>query len=97
MVKIVGLSKDEIREQGRISKLERITKRLLPQAKVTSGASAIDIYIEGDLVLLAYEDINKKFLINVYQPQAFESAIKIAEAYEKAGEPEITVKKNYTE
>jgi hypothetical protein len=97
MVKVVGLSEEEIKQQKRISKLEGIAKEVFPNVRVESNGLGISVTKEGSLMLLYGLLRSIDQFMHVYTPEVFEGAVKLAEAYEKVGEPEITIKKEYRE
>ncbi len=95
MVKIVGLSEEELKEQKRFSILEEITKRLLPKARVATVSETMLIFIGEEYSLKTYKGTGNNYFVDVHNPKVRRDAIKLAEAYEAAGEPEITVRELY--
>ena len=97
MVKILNLNDGEIKARERLSKLVQIASEVFPQAKV----SALDNQYNYLSVNLQEGTITVHLLsgreIYAYNQSLFDSAVKLAEAYEQNGEEEFTVKKQYQE
>ena len=96
MVKVADESPEEIARETRLSKLAVIAKDFLPHATSVhswggyyimihfddTGQSKIDIYLNENVM-------------NVKSQRYLDYAVKLAENYERLGEPEFTVKRRY--
>ena len=98
MVKVEDLSLEDISKRHRESHLEEIAKKTVGRFKVsrclTIHVCSSPIYPFGSLPIHVFSDDNS---IQVSNSKYFEMAIKLAVAYEKAGEGEFTVKKKYND
>ena len=95
MVKVVELTKKEIEERERISKLIEITRDVFPTNDAIN-------FVGGSIFIIPDSTINDSIcvcpyrnLINVPNRHLFDYALNLAEEYEKRGESEFTVKKEY--
>jgi len=98
MVKVVGLTKEEIEERKRRNKLEQITKTTFTsEAQITTQFNS---WIEIKPNPKIYSSIfvtPDRHRIRIDNPELFSYAQTLAEAYERNGEPEFTIKKTYEE
>ena len=93
MVKVIEKTPEEIREEQRTSKLVAIAKQILPEANIDVNPTIISISGKDYHLFVS---LSRNY-INAQDKQTFEQAMKLAEVYEAQGEPEFTVKKDYTE
>ena len=97
MVKIEERSPEEIREEERFSKLVEIAKGVLPShydVDIVRGAFSFGVYEKGDYLFNVDPTSN---LIRANSHYALGYAVALAERYEALGEPEFTVKKDYSD
>lgn len=96
MVKVIGLSKDEVERRERASKLVEITKEVLgSEAKIDdSPYSFFSVYPNPKIKSPIYVIPNDNFII-INDPKLLDYALGLANSYERTGEPEFTVKKDY--
>lgn len=108
MVKVEGLTEEEINLRKKTSKLFEIAEdTLVPNKEGVFFRGALSVYISPDLNILiggfpgnpfpSYPisvDV-KNNRIYVETPYCFNRAIELARAYEDAGEGEFTVKRNH--
>lgn len=102
MVKIVERSEEEKKKKQRISKLIQIANESLEgkfkaNSSIFSGISLFKEPYETADHSAMYVSLLGENEILVKNPNYLDTAIKLAEAYEKSGEPEFTVKKDYDE
>jgi len=93
MVRVVGLSQEEINERERRSKLVELTKKEVGIFRTTSTDSCIRIGLFRSSAYVFFMD-NK---IHVENPNYFDKAMELAKAYEDADLGDFTVKRNYSE
>jgi len=97
MVKIEELSKKEIEERNRFSKLVEIAMKTLPSHNLDSTSIGIGLSPHPDRLADRIHVTPHNNRIVVYSAGAYDSAIKLANAHESSGEPEFTVKKDYVD
>ncbi len=91
MVKVVEKSLEERAREEKINTLARITNELLGTDAVENGMTGFDLFI--------HEKIHVSILcenkIIIPEEKYFDTAMRLAEAYEKVTGSEWIVKKNY--
>ena len=98
MVKIVEESLEDRTIARNMKTLVEVTKELLGKDSVDERTANFVGIINGFMVneeLLISPPINENYQISVPEEKYFDTAMKLAEAYEKAIGKEITVRKNY--
>ena len=95
MVKILERDSEEKRREERASRLVQMAREVGPDFEFNMGMSPgwIMARAEGSAALCIRPFDNR---ISVYSAQYFPSAVKMAKAFEKAGELEFTVEKRYS-
>ena len=97
MVKIIGQTEEELKARERLSKLVQIAKQVFPKVRVSTlenNRYYLSVNLQEGLIsvhLLGGREIYA-FSTALLQP-----AVKLAKAYEKSGEPEFTIKKQYSD
>lgn len=100
MVKIIGLTEEEIIERQRLSKLVAITQQVFPETRVRTldnHYNYLSLNFPGDQGGEITVHLLTRNEIYVYNISHLNQAVKLAEAYERSGEQEFTVKKLYSE
>ena len=95
MVKIIGLSRETVKDMERVERLVAIAKETFPTYMVHNIGSFIGVYREDksdNFYVIGYRNE-----INIATPSKLEDSVKLATAYERAGLGEFTVKKEYRE
>ncbi|MBS3099171.1 hypothetical protein J4462_03085 [Candidatus Pacearchaeota archaeon] len=97
MVKIIEKSAEEIREEERESELAALAVQTLGEKfRITQGPLLIRAYLMEEKVEHYFIIRPTDSKINVYSPKVFDSAYKLAEAYEsRQNEKEWSVRKTY--
>ena len=97
MVKIVDKDPKEIEYEERTNRLIALTRNVLPENyRVGTFSDTLFLVYAQDAAfdsMLCIHTVSNKIRIN--HPSSLETAIELARAYEKVGEPEFTVKKDY--
>lgn len=99
MVKIIDKSTEELKEEARLNKLERIAREVCGE-KFKINTKVGNIYLHSKLLMPNNPDffvylMTGKNEVLVSNSSYLNDAIKLAEAYEASGETEFTVKKDY--
>ncbi len=100
MVIIEELSVEESVRRKRAKKLADIAREVFPEGKVSLRTDChiiiyprkVDDQTSRHSFMVSLTMGNR---IEVYNPEHFESSLKLAESYETRGEGEFTVRKNY--
>lgn len=95
MVKILENTETIESQEERDSRLAKIVKKIFPQVETNSPIGGqFGVLFKEDKFVQIYVYSNRNY-IRVTNKKHFNKALKIAEQYEKIGEPEFTVKKDY--
>lgn len=91
MVKIVEKTLEERAREEKLKTLVSVTKELLGSDTVVYGLTSFDIFVNE----LIHVSVFCEDSIGVPEEKYFDTAMKLAEAYEKATGSEWIVKKRY--
>jgi|GEM_PF-4487273 len=94
MVKVIGLTDREKADRERQSRLLEIAKKTFPSAKVMAIEELNYLRVNLTYGVLSVHTLGDNE-IRVDQPATLDGAKRLAQAYEKSGEKEFTVKKMY--
>lgn len=94
MVRIIEKSPSGVNREDRISKLIKIAKDLYPGIKILTNSVCLEASFgtNSDVDMVVSPDYN---MICVFRKIYLEKAVKLAGEYERSGEEEFSVKKNY--
>ncbi|MDO8467628.1 MAG: hypothetical protein Q7S56_01615 [Nanoarchaeota archaeon] len=99
MVKIEGLTKEDIQERDNYSRLVELTKELVGNGFLTTQDSSdyIGVYRGQERSPIIHFGNLIHPRVSVYSPVYFDMAVQLAKAYEGVLKEEVTVKKRYQE
>ncbi len=95
MVKILENTKTIESQEERDSRLSKIVKKIFPRVEIGSPVfGQFGVFFKEDEFAQIYVFLNRNY-IRVTNKKYFNRALKIAKKYEKIGEAEFTIKKDY--